>query len=87
VAARNDATLGPRDWLVKVFALIPFTALFNVTGQPAMSLPLAQSREGLPIGLQFVARYGDEATLFRLAAQLEQALPWASRRLGVLATG
>ena len=45
-----------------------------------MSLPLAQSSEGLPIGIQCVARYGDEATLFRLAAQLEQALPWASRR-------
>jgi len=83
----NDATLSPREWLVKVFTLIPFTPLFNLTGQPAISLPLAQSKEGLPIGLQFVARYGDEATLFRLAAQLEQTMPWASRRPGVLAAG
>ncbi len=81
----NDATLSPRDWLAKVFTLVPFTPLFNVTGQPAMSLPLGQSKEGLPIGLQFVARYGDEATLFRLAGQLEQALPWANRRPTVLA--
>ena len=82
---QNDPTLDPRGWFDKVFALVPFTPLFNATGQPAMSLPLAQSRAGLPIGIQCVARYGDEATLFRLAAQLEQALPWASRRPQVVA--
>ena len=82
---QNDPTLDPRGWFDKVFAVIPFTPLFNGTGQPAMSLPLAQSSEGLPIGIQCVARYGDEATLFRLAAQLEQALPWASRRPRVVA--
>jgi amidase len=76
---QNDPSLDPRGWLNKVFALIPFTPLFNVTGQPAISLPLGQSSEGLPIGVQLVARYGDEATLLRLAAQLEQALPWALR--------
>jgi amidase len=76
---QNDPNLDPRGWLNKLFALIPFTPLFNMTGQPAISLPLGQSSEGLPIGVQFVARYGDEATLFRLAAQLEQALPWAAR--------
>jgi amidase len=81
----NDPTLDPRGWLDKVFTLAPFTPLFNVTGQPAMSLPLAQSSDGLPLGVQCVARYGDEATLFRLAAQLEQALPWASRRPRVVA--
>lgn len=57
----------------------PFTAPFNMTGQPAISLPLAQSPSGLPIGMMFTARYGDEATLFRLAAQLETARPWAER--------
>jgi len=60
-------------------ASFPFTAPFNMTGQPSISLPLAQSATGLPIGMMFTARYGDEATLFRLAAQLEQARPWADR--------
>ncbi|MFL5701323.1 MAG: amidase [Ktedonobacteraceae bacterium] len=76
---QNDPSLDPRGWLNKMFALIPFTPVFNVTGQPAISLPLGQSSEGLPIGVQLVARYGDEVTLLRLAAQLEQALPWALR--------
>jgi amidase len=57
----------------------PFTGPFNMTGQPAISLPLAQSGGGLPVAMMFVARYGDEATLFRIAAQLEQARPWADR--------
>lgn len=64
----------------EVFAFIPFTPVFNVTGQPAMSVPLVWNDAGLPIGLHFVARFGDEATLFRLAAQLEQARPWFDRR-------
>ena len=58
----------------------PFTGLANMTGQPSMSVPLGQSRERLPIGVLFTARYGDEATLFRLAGQLERAAPWARRR-------
>jgi amidase len=60
-----------------------FSALFNGTGHPALSLPLHVSRAGLPIGLQFVAGFGREATLLRLAAALEQARPWRDRRPAV----
>lgn len=60
-----------------------YTPPFNMTGQPSMSLPLGMSATGLPIGMMFTGRYGDEATLFRLAAQLEQAKPWIDRRPSV----
>ncbi|THD62091.1 amidase [Phenylobacterium sp.] len=63
----------------RLFAFMPNTQAFNNTGQPAMTVPLAWSQSGLPIGLQFVARMGGEATLFRLAGQLEQARPWFER--------
>jgi amidase len=63
----------------RLFAFMPNTQAFNNTGQPAMTVPLAWSQGGLPIGLQFVARMGAEATLFRLAGQLEQARPWFDR--------
>jgi amidase len=58
---------------------VPFTPLFNATGQPAVSLPLHWSASGLPIGVQFAAAFGAEATLVRLAAALEEARPWAAR--------
>ena len=59
---------------------VPFTPLTNVTGQPSISLPLYWNSDGLPVGSHFTARFGDEATLFRLAAQLEAARPWAHKR-------
>jgi len=58
----------------------PYTALYNVTGQPSMSVPLHWTPDSLPVGVMFSARFGDEATLFRLAAQLEKAKPWAGRK-------
>ena len=63
----------------RVFHFSPFTVWFNITGQPAMMLPLGVAGD-LPVAVQLVARYGDEATLFRLAAQLETARPWFDRR-------
>jgi Asp-tRNA(Asn)/Glu-tRNA(Gln) amidotransferase A subunit family amidase len=64
----------------RVFAFSPFTVWFNITGQPAMVLPLGQTDDGFPLSVQLVARYGDEASLFRLASQLEASRPWFDRK-------
>lgn len=74
--------------LVPVFrsaAVVPFTAPFNVTGQPAASLPMHWSEEGLPVGVQLVGGYGHEDVVLSVSAQLEQARPWADRRPPVCA--
>jgi amidase len=76
-----DSPVGePLAGLFRAAAYVPFTPPFNVTGQPAISLPLHWNDDGLPIGVQFVGRFGDEETLLSLAGQLEEAVPWADRR-------
>lgn len=69
-----------RSYARRVKEFAPFTQLANATGQPAVSLPLHWNADGLPIGVHFTARFGDEASLFRLASQLEQARPWIERK-------
>jgi amidase len=71
------------SWIDAIFEYGPFTASFNIGGQPAISVPTGQSADGLPIGVQLVAAHGREDLLIRVAAQLEEALPWAGRRPGV----
>ena len=70
-----------------ILSAIGFTQLFNAAGNPAASLPLYWNREGLPIGIQLAARFGDEATLFRVSAQLEEARPWFERHPAMLRGG
>jgi len=85
---RMACRLGSRRLLDTLFAQIGdrsfdatgYTMPWNQTGQPAASIPIHWNAEGLPLGVQAVARFGDEATLFRVAAQVEAARPWARRK-------
>jgi amidase len=70
----------PMNWARMANLFCAFTYVHNLTGQPAMSVPLFWNQDNVPIGIQFAARFGDEARLFRLAGQLERARPWADRR-------
>ena len=74
----NDAE-HPMDAMVRSGQFVPFTPPFNTSGQPAISLPLQWTDEGLPVGVQLVAAYGREDVLIRVASQLEHAQPWAQR--------
>ncbi|HEY4991370.1 MAG TPA: amidase family protein [Nakamurella sp.] len=78
----NNAAYTLTSWLRQLFEYGPFTTVFNISGQPAISLPLGQSRCGLPIGVQIVAPVGREDLLIQIAAQLEHAMPWNDRRPG-----
>jgi amidase len=75
----DPVNVDPHEFHRRQSRAFNFTPPWNMTGQPAISLPLGMSCEGLPIGMMFVARFGDEATLFCLAAQIEQARPWFDR--------
>ena len=76
----DPVNLAPRELNRRQGQVFPFTPPFNFSGQPSLSLPLEMDAKGLPIGMMFTARYADEATLFRLAGQLEKEAPWKARR-------
>ena len=84
IAKRFVRSGGLRQTASKVYQFIDTTPVANVTGAPSISLPLAWSADGLPLGMMFTARFGDEATLLRLAAQLEEARPWFERRPAIV---
>ncbi|OFX06016.1 MAG: 6-aminohexanoate hydrolase [Alphaproteobacteria bacterium RIFCSPHIGHO2_12_FULL_63_12] len=86
--AANSKGLDGLGWTALTFSVTPFTPAFNFTGLPAMSMPLAHdAASNLPIGAHFAAAFGREDLLFRLAGQLERAMPWRARKPGVWAGG
>jgi amidase len=82
----NEEGVDAAQWIRRLMDLAAYCAMFNASGQPAMSVPLHWSAQGLPIGVQFAGRFADEVTLFALAGQLERARPWAARTPPLSAT-
>jgi len=80
LGALTPAAANPMATWDKLLGFIPFTPVQNITGEPAISLPLHWSASNLPIGVQLVAPWGREDVLVRMAAQLEEARPWRDRR-------
>jgi amidase len=84
VPDQDDQRIGAAgEWMDAVFGRIPFTPLANLTGQPAMSLPLGQAADGMPLGVMLTAQTLREDLLLRVGAALEQAMPWRDRRPAV----
>ena len=77
----------PDEYLARIIPYTPFTARYNMTGQPSMSMPLHWSVDHLPVGVMFSGRYGEDGLLYSLAAQIEHAQPWGHRRPPVHASG
>lgn len=82
----NTMLLDAEGWIRRILEATSFTPVFNWTGTPGISLPLGSTSEGLPIGVHFAAPMCEEATLFRIGSQLEEAMPWRDRRAPVHAT-
>ncbi len=80
IGSFNASPDDSKGWIRTALSFVAFTRTQNITGQPAMSVPLYWNKDNIPIGVQFAGRFGDEATLFRLAAQLERARPWVGRK-------
>ncbi len=83
----NQPGLSAEEIFDRLFVAAPFTPVYNLTGSPAMSVPFGSTRDGLPLGVQFGARYGGEHVLLRLAGQIEAARPWAGRKPPIVAGG
>jgi amidase len=83
IGVLDTVNVPPREFNRRQAQVFGYTPPYNMTGQPSLSLPMGMSSDGLPIGMMFTGRYGDEATLYRLAAQLEEARPWSGRHAQV----